>query len=118
MKPLFNLRKQLELYFFWTLVIISFSYGVFKIYPLILGPKIIILSPKDKETVSSSTFIVSGKVSRVKNIVLQGRPIVIDKEGNFNEILVAEEPSTKIILIATDLYDKTTIKTLEVLPKK
>lgn len=118
MKPIFNLRKQLEIYFFWILAIISLSYGVFNIYPLIMGPNITIISPKDKEIIGSNTFVVSGKVSRVKNIILQGRPIVIDKEGNFSEIVVMQDPSTKIIIVATDLYNKTTIKTLEVIQKK
>jgi hypothetical protein len=117
MSPIFDLRKQLEMYLFGTLLIIAILYGGWRAYPLIAGPHITINSPSDGETVSSTTFQISGRVSRVKNIEIQGRPIPIDKDGNFTEILVAQAPYTNIIIYATDFYDKTVLKTLRVVPK-
>lgn len=116
MTPLFDLRKQLEIYFIVTLVVISLLYGGWRAYPLIIGPRITIISPKDGDTVSAGTFTVSGRVSHVKNIELQGRPIPIDKDGNFSEILVAQPPETIITLYATDFYDKSITKVMRVLP--
>jgi hypothetical protein len=118
MAPIFDLRKQLETYLFGGLVAVSVMYGLWRAYPLIAGPHITINTPLDGETVSSSTFLISGQVSRVKNIEIQGRAIPIDKEGIFSEILVAQEPYTILTIKATDLYDKTVVKTLHVIPGK
>jgi hypothetical protein len=118
MSPIIDLRKQLELYFLGTLLIVAISYGIWRAYPLVAGPHITINSPKDGEIVSSSTFQISGRVSRVKNIELQGRPIPIDKDGNFTEILVAQAPYTIITLHAVDFYNKTITKVMKVVPKQ
>lgn len=118
MSPVFDLRKQLEIYLFGTLLLATALYGIWRAYPLIAGPHVTITSPKDGEVVSTSTFTILGRVSRVKNIEIQGRPIPIDKDGNFTEILVAQAPYTIITVKATDFYDKTIVKTLHVVPKK
>lgn len=118
MAPIFDFRKQLEKYLLLTLLLTSFSYGVWRAYSLITGPHITITYPHDNDTVSSSTFKISGRVSSVKNISIQGRSIPIDKEGNFNEILVAMSPYTIITLHATDAYGKTITKVLRVVPSQ
>ncbi len=117
MSPLFDLRKQLEIYFFGMLIITAVLYGGWKIYPLIAGPHITITSPHDGDTVASTTFQITGRVSRVKNIEIQGRPIPIDKEGNFIEVITAQNPYTTIVITATDFYNATITKTLRVIPK-
>lgn len=117
MSPLFDLRKQLEMYIFGILIITAILYGGWRAYPLLVGPHININTPQDGDTVASTTFQISGRVSRVKNIEIQGRPIPIDKEGNFNEVLVAQYPYTIIVINAIDFYDKTITKTLKVIPK-
>lgn len=117
MSPIFDLRKQLEIYTFAILITTAIAYGGWRAYPLIAGPHITIYSPQDGSIVSSTTFQISGRVSRVKNIEIQGRPIPIDKEGNFAEILVAHAPYTIITITATDFYDKTITKILHVIPE-
>lgn len=118
MSPAFNLRKQLEIYLFGILILVAVVYGVWRAYPLIAGPHVTVYAPHDGDIVSSSTFQLSGRVSRVKNISVQGRSIPIDKEGNFNETLVAQAPYSIITIVATDFYDKTIVKTFNVVPKK
>lgn len=114
----YDLRKKLEIYGILMLIIVALSYGGFKAYPLIIGPRISIYNPHDGDTVSSSTFEISGQVSRVKEITLQGRPIPIATDGHFAEILIAQSPYTIIVLTATDFYGKTIIKTLRVKPER
>ena len=82
MTPIYDLRKQLEYYFLGALIVITIFYGLWRAYPLLAGPHITINTPKDGSMVASTTFVISGKVSRVKNIEIQGRPIPIDKDGN------------------------------------
>lgn len=118
MSPINDFRKQLELYLFGILVIIAIFYGGWRAYPLVAGPHITIVSPEDGAIVASSSFSLVGKVSRVKNISIQGRSIPIDKSGNFNEILVAQAPYTLIVMTATDFYNKSITKTMRVIPGK
>jgi hypothetical protein len=118
MTPLFDLRKQLEIYLFGALLLIAALYGVWRAYPLLAGPHVTITSPHDGDTVPSGTFIVTGQVSRVKNIEIQERPIPIDKDGNFSEVVVAHMPYTILTVKATDFYDKTVVKTMHVIPAK
>jgi hypothetical protein len=112
-----DIRKKIELYFIAILVIISLCYGGFKMYPLIAGPKITIYNPHDGDTVSNKTFEISGKVSRVKEITIQGRPIPIGTDGHFAEILTAQSPYSILVITATDFYGATITKTIRVLPQ-
>ena len=113
----FNLRKKLETYAIGMLILASLLYGGFRAYPLITGPKIIIYNPHDGDIVSSSTFEISGQVSRVKEITIQGRPIPIGTDGHFTEIVTAQAPYTTLVVTATDFYNVTVVKTLRVIPK-
>jgi hypothetical protein len=112
----YDLRKKVEIYFIGALLLLAVIYGGFRAYPLVAGPAITIYSPQDGDQVSSSTFQISGKVSRVNEITIQGRPITIDTEGHFIETLVSHAPYTIIVVVATDQYGATVTKTLRVVP--
>lgn len=113
----YDTRKKLEFYGIAFLILISLTYGGFRAYPLIIGPQIEVYNPQDGDIVASSTFELSGKVSRVKEITVQGRVIPIGTDGHFTEILVANAPYTILVLTATDFYGATITKTLRVIPK-
>jgi Glucodextranase, domain B len=113
----YDMRKKVELLAIGLLAFIAILYGGFRAYPLIAGPKVIITTPNDGDNVASSTFIVAGSVKRVKEITLQGRPIPIDKNGNFNEVLVASYPYTILVVHATDFYGAAITKTIHVTPR-
>ncbi len=87
-------------------------------YPLVAGPSISLYNPHDGDTVPKTTFELSGHVSRVKEITIQGRPIPIGTDGHFTEILTAQAPYTVIVITATDFYGKSITKTLRVVPEK
>ncbi len=112
-----DLRKRIELYSVLLLITLSLGYGIFKLYPLLIGPKITIYSPKDWDTVASTTFEVSGHVSKVREITLQGRQIPIGTDGHFAELILAQKPYTVIVITATDFYNKTITKIIRVKPE-
>lgn len=118
MSPIYDFRKILEKYFAILLILIAFIYGCYRAYPLISGPEIIINSPKEGETVASSTFKISGYVIRAKEITLQGHPITIDDKGFFSETLVPYSPYTIIVMTAKDGYGTSIVKTMRVIPEK
>lgn len=113
----YDLRRKVELYFIGTILVLAILYGVFRAYPLIAGPSISLNELKDGSIVSSSTFQITGRVTRADIITLQGKPIKIDPEGNFRETLVAYSPYTILVLVATDKYGATVSETLRVIPK-
>jgi hypothetical protein len=113
-----DLRKKIEISLFVFLVFLSMLYGGFKLFPLIIGPRITIYNPHSGDTVSRPIFELSGKVSKVKEITVQGRPIPIGTDGHFTEILLVQDPYTIIVITATDFYGKTISKILRVTPEK
>jgi hypothetical protein len=114
MAPLYDLRKKLEIYTVGILVLIALSYGLFRAYPLLMGPSIKVISPLEGDVVASTTFQVSGEVKRANSITLQGRPITVDVDGRFVETLVTYYPYTILVLTATDGYGKTITKTIKI----
>lgn len=109
--------KRIEKIFLGILVVLALAYGGFRAYPLILGPSLVVYYPNDGDIVASSSFEVSGRVSKVKEITIQGRPIAIDQDGHFKEILVAAPPYTILVLTATDFYGTSITKTVRVIPQ-
>ncbi len=114
----YDLRKRIETYGFVFLILIALSYGGFKAYPLVIGPSITVYNPHDGDTVPKTTFELSGQVTRVKEITIQGRAIPIGTDGHFTEILTAQAPYTTLVITATDFYGKKITKTLRVVPEK
>ena len=113
-----DLRKKLETYFAIVLVVLAVTYGLYRAYPLVAGPSLVVFSPYDGEVVASTTFQVTGNVKRAKEITLDGRPITIDTNGSFSETLVASPPYTILVLTATDSYGKIVTKIIRVTPKQ
>ncbi len=112
-----DLRKKIEIYSVLFLIIISLGYGASKLYPLLIGPKITIYNPQDWDTVASTTFEISGQVSKVREITIQGRQIPIGTDGHFAELLLAQAPYSTIVITATDFYNKTITKIIHVKPE-
>lgn len=110
-------RKKIELILLITLIVGAFIYGIFRAYPLIVGPEITIYNPNDGDIVSSSTFEISGIASRVKEISINGRQIPIGVDGHFTEIMTAQAPYTILVITGNDFYGSFVTKTIRVIPK-
>ena len=109
-------QDKVKIIFYVALILLAIIYGISRAYPLIRGAQIVIYYPVDGQLVASTTFQISGRVIRAKEIKVQGQPITIDNQGNFTETLVASPPYTIIVIEATDKYDGKIIKTLRVIP--
>ncbi len=88
-----------------SLTIISYAYFAFRDY--MNGPSLILIEPINGNTISTSTVILSGRVLRVKDIMLNGRPLLIDKEGNFTETLLLHPGYNISLLSAIDKFNRT-----------
>lgn len=112
-----DIRKKIEIFLVAGLIFTACTYGGFKAYPLLVGPKIEIYNPRDGDMVASTTFELSGHATRAKEITVQGRPIPIGTDGHFTEILIAQSPYTILVITAKDFYGKVVTKTLRVIPE-
>ena len=57
-------------------------------YDLIRGPRITILTPIDGENLSKSLVPIKGAVRNATSVTLNGRNLLIDEEGNLNELVL------------------------------
>jgi hypothetical protein len=72
-------------------VLVIVILAIFQTRKLITGPKIIIDFPVDGQIFSSSTVQIRGKILDAVETTLNDRPIFIDREGNFSEIVLLSE---------------------------
>lgn len=75
-------------------------------HDFILGPDIIILSPKNGSTIDSSKTEIIGITKRIKEITINGRPITIDEQGNWKEIDILEPGYNVFEIIAKDKFGR------------
>lgn len=113
----YDVRTTIKKYSLVLLILIALGYAAFQAYPLLMGPTITIYYPHDGDIVSTSTFEISGRALRSKEITVQGRTISTDTDGTFRETLVAYPPYTIVVVTALDSYGKRVTKELKVLPK-
>lgn len=84
-------------------VIIGYSY--LEMRGMLMGPRITIDSPTNGQTVSDPILVLSGVAENVRVISLNGREILIDEVGNFEEIHLLYPGHNTIVLRAQDRFD-------------
>lgn len=88
------------------------SYVIFQARLMIAGPQVELTTELD--TIQSDRQIVlNGKAKNITDITLNGRPIVTDEAGNFEEQLVLENGYTIVSIKAHDRYGRETTLTRE-----
>jgi len=71
---------------------------------LILGIKIVNVNLSDGQTLENSTVKLSGNAKNAINLLLNGREISIDQEGNFNETIALLPGYNVINITARDKF--------------
>ncbi|MFT5037079.1 MAG: hypothetical protein ACI9VM_000654 [Candidatus Azotimanducaceae bacterium] len=93
--------------FIGIVVLLLFSYIIFQARLLIAGPQITLDSiPQTIQT--ERTVTVSGSAENITEIALNGRPIVTNESGHFNETIVLQNGYTIIRIDASDRYGRGT----------
>jgi len=82
------------------------GYGVYKALPIILGPKIELVSPIENETVEGTTVTVRGTVYRTKVLLINSVPTSFNEDGNFESKLAIYPGSNILIIEAIDRFDR------------
>lgn len=96
-------------------VCVIIGYAVFQTRGIIAGPQIIVDTPENGSTATSSLLTLSGRIERSKSAFIDDRPIFVDLEGRFFERLLLQKGYNIIDIKATDAQGRTREKTLEVI---
>lgn len=93
-------------------------YAYYQSRSILEGPHIVVDTPGNGDTATTSLISVRGSVNHANEITLDGRPIFIDLAGHFNEKLVLMNGYNIIELIAKDREGRVERKTLELVYKE
>lgn len=105
-----QLRNILQKIIIFVVILFIVIYGGYKLYPIVSGPKIEIISTeKSKDTkVDSKLLTIKGRVLRAKEIKIFDREISVTPDGYFEENIVAQDIFTNIVITAKDKYGRVT----------
>lgn len=90
------------------------GYGIYKALPIILGPKIVLDSPKDGEIVEDTSVSVRGSVTRTNSLYINEIPTAFSESGYFETRLPIYQGSNILIVKSVDRFGRTTSKTITV----
>ena len=105
-------RKNFTLATTLILASIIIGYTVFNSRLLIAGPQIIVKGPETGSVFEDPLIELRGKAKNTSFITLDGNPVYVDEDGNFNEKLLLSPGTSIIKLDATDRFDRAAETTL------
>jgi len=98
---------------FLSLIIVA--YAVSRSLDYAKGPSIEISNPQNGITATSTTIEITGRALRVNEIFLNGNPILIDENGNWNETIILFPGLNKLTILGKDQFNRQTIKELDII---
>ena len=106
-------QKILKRILYSVIIFCILSYGGFRLYDLLSGPKIEIYYPSNGDKVDA-VFRVKGKVKNADKIYLFDREVFVDLSGYFKEEMLATENYTDIKIRATNRWKRESSKSITV----
>jgi hypothetical protein len=98
-----------------TLVV---GYTIFATRDYIRGPLIIISEPVNGSTSLVPDVLIKGQALRIKDLTFNGRPLLIDKEGNFSETILLLPGYNAALFVAHDKFGRSAEYRLELVYEK
>jgi hypothetical protein len=101
-----HLRSLLQKISIGIVLTFVITYGGYKLYPIISGPKIEIISSEKDEVTGGKMIKIKGNVLRAKEVRIFDREISLDPNGYFEENIISQDIFTNIVITATDKYGR------------
>ena len=111
-------KKLLRISIIVAVFLVLFGYTLFTSHSLISGPEIIVSEPMSGSSISTSSVVIKGRALHIQDISLDGRPLIIDKEGNFSETILLASGYNANLISAKDKFNRTTEYKLEFVYQK
>lgn len=104
----------------WLIIVVVaglLGYVAFQAEALFLGPRLTIDSPLSGLSTSTSLVTIEGTASNISYLTLNGAKIFTDEMGNFKERILLSYGYNIVTLSATDRFDRTVTKSLQLIYK-
>ena len=98
-----------------VLIILLYAYA--RIEPFARGPQIVITFPSNGLTVLEPLLVVEGIIAGASHITFNGRQIYTSETGELNERMLLSGGYNVIELNASDRFERTTKRFLEIMYK-
>lgn len=106
-----NLQSQLWKTILCVFSIVVVGYGIFRIIPIVRGVQIITTNTTESQ-IENNSLMLNGQALHARSLSINGRPILIDPSGEFNDEIILTSGINKIMLSAVDVRGKTHTKEL------
>ena len=98
-------------------VLLIAAYALWRSLNYARGPQILITEPLNGASISTPTVMLRGQVERANTITLNGKVVLIDEQGNFNETIIIF-PGTNILTFeARDQFERSVQTQLRIFGK-
>jgi len=84
------------------------AYFIFAAQQMMSPPQVVVSSPEDGLVTHDKTLVVEGHTEREVGLLINGKPVNIDSEGNFNDRLDLHDGLNVIEVVATKKHGKET----------
>lgn len=107
-------RKKFKLLASLFVLCIVLGYAYYEARDLIHGATLAIEIPQDGETFNTQVISVMGHVGSIKEMNINGRPILTDNKGRFSEVVVLGEGYNEVSVTITDRFNRKVTRVLKV----
>ncbi|HWQ59863.1 MAG TPA: helix-turn-helix domain-containing protein [Candidatus Fimivivens sp.] len=97
-----------------VVVIGSFSYLYFQFQTFISEPRLVLLSPRDGDSLTVATTVVSGESDPRATVRINGGETTVDERGAFSEELSLTSGLNTIVITSENRFGKTRTRTVAV----
>lgn len=92
--------------------VVVLGYGAFEARRLLAGPQIVIESPMNGSSTSSSAIVISGTAQNIAFLTINDAPAFTDLQGNFTLTLAPPPGYTVFTVAASDRFGRRTSKSV------
>lgn len=97
-----EVNRLVRVFIVFFALILILGYSIYATHDLMLGPEIIIIEPSNEHSFATSSITIRGIAKRSQNIILNGKSITVDENGNFKEVTLLAKGYNVFSLIAQD----------------
>lgn len=90
-------------------------YGYYRAYDLIHGISLTVTGIPNSGAVSDPYLPISGKAKKATLLTLDGRPITISKDGDWQDVVILGKGYNVISILARDKFNKETKQSYQVM---
>jgi len=96
-------------------VLATLGYLIWAVSSINRAPSLEIFSPQDREVVSGSSVMISGRTDPGMSVTINQQNVFVDSDGNFQSQVGLNAGPKELVVVAKNKFDKTVTKTITVI---